>query len=431
MALAGEQVHWAYSPTNRNLPNLLRNTLLSWSVLLHHRPDLILSTGAGVAVPFLILGKLLGHRTVFVESITRIETLSLSAGVDLDVDQSRTGVSYVGPAFHGDLGLSSRRRHFERRAIVGAAVGGYGDTVGNNGVYFTSRFEAMAGPPGLAFGGDLGAALRFGQPDGFVTDVGPFANLGLTPVYPWVRASVIWYLPLPRDRFVVVPRAQDPLVFEPEPPPDEVVVDRDGGAFPGIPAVHWSQIEPSLGDAPVTGPEFDAYPPGTYACNVRVAIDEAGLPEKIRVEHCPAAGRAAAETAVRAWRWFARPGGGVVQSVFPAPFFVDRSDAEPIRFTSVRPLVDGQPTDLPPRTRVDVWVRARVDPDFGVNRPTRRCEVDIDLAADGTVAAKRWVSGDVEVRTLVEEALESWGFFPVIVAGEPTPARVRVTLCES
>ena len=40
-------------------------------------------------------------------------------------------------------------------------------------------------------------------------------------------------------------------------------------------------------------------------------------------------------------------------------------------------------------------------------------------------------SGDVEVRTLVEEALESWGFFPVIVAGEPTPARVRVTLCES
>lgn len=78
-ALAGEQVHWAYSPTNRNLPNLLRNTLLSWTVLRRHRPDLIVSTGAGVAVPFLILGKLLGHRTAFVESITRIETLSLSA----------------------------------------------------------------------------------------------------------------------------------------------------------------------------------------------------------------------------------------------------------------------------------------------------------------------------------------------------------------
>ena len=78
-ALEGELVTWAHSPTNRNLPNLIRNTLLSWRVLHTCKPDVILSTGAGVAVPFLILGKLLGCRTVFVESITRIETLSLSA----------------------------------------------------------------------------------------------------------------------------------------------------------------------------------------------------------------------------------------------------------------------------------------------------------------------------------------------------------------
>lgn len=82
-ALEGELVTWAHSPTNRNLPNLLRNTLLSWRVLRTPRPDVILTTGAGVAVPFLILGKLLGCRTVFVESITRIETLSLSARLTL------------------------------------------------------------------------------------------------------------------------------------------------------------------------------------------------------------------------------------------------------------------------------------------------------------------------------------------------------------
>jgi UDP-N-acetylglucosamine:LPS N-acetylglucosamine transferase len=52
-------------------------------VLIHHRPDLILSTGAGVAVPFLILGKLLSRRIVVVEPITRIETLSLSARLAL------------------------------------------------------------------------------------------------------------------------------------------------------------------------------------------------------------------------------------------------------------------------------------------------------------------------------------------------------------
>ncbi len=78
-ALDGEPVTWAHSPTNRHLPNLIRNALLSWRLLRRQKPDVILSTGAGVAVPFLILGKVLGCRTVFVESITRIETLSLSA----------------------------------------------------------------------------------------------------------------------------------------------------------------------------------------------------------------------------------------------------------------------------------------------------------------------------------------------------------------
>ncbi|MBD2551288.1 UDP-N-acetylglucosamine--LPS N-acetylglucosamine transferase [Microcystis elabens FACHB-917] len=82
-ALEGEQVTWAHSPTNRNLPNLVRNALLSWRVLRTPKPDVILSTGAGVAVPFLIFGKLLGSHTVFVESITRIETLSLSARLAL------------------------------------------------------------------------------------------------------------------------------------------------------------------------------------------------------------------------------------------------------------------------------------------------------------------------------------------------------------
>jgi UDP-N-acetylglucosamine:LPS N-acetylglucosamine transferase len=78
-ALTGETVHYAYGPTNRNPPNLFRNLLLAWQLIRQTRPDVIISTGAGVAVPFLILGKLLGSQTVFIESITRINTLSLSA----------------------------------------------------------------------------------------------------------------------------------------------------------------------------------------------------------------------------------------------------------------------------------------------------------------------------------------------------------------
>jgi UDP-N-acetylglucosamine:LPS N-acetylglucosamine transferase len=78
--LAGEAVvHWAAYPTVRNVPNLARNLLLAWRVLRRERPSLVLTTGSGVAVPFLWLARLLGIPTVFVESITRIGELSLSA----------------------------------------------------------------------------------------------------------------------------------------------------------------------------------------------------------------------------------------------------------------------------------------------------------------------------------------------------------------
>jgi UDP-N-acetylglucosamine:LPS N-acetylglucosamine transferase len=78
-ALNEEKVYWAYSPTNRNFPNFVKNLYLAFQVLRETKPDVIISTGAGVAVPFLILGKLFGSQTVFIESVTRIETLSLSA----------------------------------------------------------------------------------------------------------------------------------------------------------------------------------------------------------------------------------------------------------------------------------------------------------------------------------------------------------------
>jgi UDP-N-acetylglucosamine:LPS N-acetylglucosamine transferase len=73
----------AHGPTTRNLLTLLRNALLALRVLMRERPDLIVATGAGVAVPFLILGRLLGARTVYIESITRIESLSLTARLSL------------------------------------------------------------------------------------------------------------------------------------------------------------------------------------------------------------------------------------------------------------------------------------------------------------------------------------------------------------
>ena len=79
LILNGENVYWAYSPTNRNIPNLIRNFWLAFQGISRERPQLILSTGAGVAVPFIIIAKLAGVRTAFIESFTRVQELSLSA----------------------------------------------------------------------------------------------------------------------------------------------------------------------------------------------------------------------------------------------------------------------------------------------------------------------------------------------------------------
>ena len=76
--LKKERVFWAHQPTNRNLKNLLRNLWLAWRILRREKPQLILSTGAGVAVPFIWVGRLLGIGAVYVESISRIDRLSLT-----------------------------------------------------------------------------------------------------------------------------------------------------------------------------------------------------------------------------------------------------------------------------------------------------------------------------------------------------------------
>jgi UDP-N-acetylglucosamine:LPS N-acetylglucosamine transferase len=76
--LAGERVVHAHGPTNRNVPNLLRNLALAWRVVREERPGAVVTTGAGVAVPFAWVGRLFGARVVYVESLTRIDRPSLT-----------------------------------------------------------------------------------------------------------------------------------------------------------------------------------------------------------------------------------------------------------------------------------------------------------------------------------------------------------------
>jgi UDP-N-acetylglucosamine:LPS N-acetylglucosamine transferase len=76
--LEGERSYWAYFPTNRNIFNLVRNFFVAIKVLFKEKPDIIVSTGAGVAIPFFYLGKLMGKKLVFIEAYERIDNPSLT-----------------------------------------------------------------------------------------------------------------------------------------------------------------------------------------------------------------------------------------------------------------------------------------------------------------------------------------------------------------
>ncbi len=75
---AGDRVVHAFHPTTRNLPNLLRNLRLAWTTIGRTRPRVLVTTGAGVAVPFVWIARLRGSKVVWIESFTRIDAPSLS-----------------------------------------------------------------------------------------------------------------------------------------------------------------------------------------------------------------------------------------------------------------------------------------------------------------------------------------------------------------
>ena len=74
-----ERAYWCRHPTNRNVPNLIRNTWLSLRIMIRERPTAIVSSGAAVAIPFFWLGRLLFRSTtVYIEVIDRIDTATVT-----------------------------------------------------------------------------------------------------------------------------------------------------------------------------------------------------------------------------------------------------------------------------------------------------------------------------------------------------------------
>ena len=76
--LKGEKMYTCYYPSNRSLKALMINTVRAFKVLKKERPDLIISCGAAVAVPFFYVGKLFGAKLIYIEVFDRIDSSTLT-----------------------------------------------------------------------------------------------------------------------------------------------------------------------------------------------------------------------------------------------------------------------------------------------------------------------------------------------------------------
>ncbi len=76
--LKDEKMYPCYYPSNRSIRALIINSFKAFKILRKERPDLIISCGAAVAVPFFYVGKLFGAKLIYIEVFDRIDSSSLT-----------------------------------------------------------------------------------------------------------------------------------------------------------------------------------------------------------------------------------------------------------------------------------------------------------------------------------------------------------------
>lgn len=76
--LENEKFYSAYYPSNRSIKALIINSFRAVKILIKERPNLIISSGAAVAVPFFWIGKLFGAKTIYIEVFDRIDKPTIS-----------------------------------------------------------------------------------------------------------------------------------------------------------------------------------------------------------------------------------------------------------------------------------------------------------------------------------------------------------------
>jgi beta-1,4-N-acetylglucosaminyltransferase len=80
-SIKNERVVAGCFPENRNIYNFFNNLLLAIRVITAEKPDVAISMGAGIAVPFFLVSKLFGIKTVFIETLLLVPRPTLTGKI--------------------------------------------------------------------------------------------------------------------------------------------------------------------------------------------------------------------------------------------------------------------------------------------------------------------------------------------------------------
>lgn len=73
-----QKFYYGYFPEQRSVINFFRNLILAWKIISKEKPNIIVSSGAGVAPPFFVIGKIFGCKLIFIEVFDFIQYPTLS-----------------------------------------------------------------------------------------------------------------------------------------------------------------------------------------------------------------------------------------------------------------------------------------------------------------------------------------------------------------
>lgn len=74
--------YWGYAPVKNNFANFIRNVVLAFRVMPRQKPELVVCTGSGFSLPYLLIARwVCGSKVVFIESKTRFLDIGLPAWI--------------------------------------------------------------------------------------------------------------------------------------------------------------------------------------------------------------------------------------------------------------------------------------------------------------------------------------------------------------